>query len=436
MLKIISSYFQKANQNSFIHQSVITLILRVFGVLILFGFTLFLTKNFSPKIVGQYDFVRSYLFVIGSICLLGCDQSILYFRGKLNGTFALPALKDIYLKMVGIVLIMSLVLFAIVSSINKGFIDSFFGDQGVYSMLLKASGILFFYALTTLNIEVIRALDHLYVAELFRNSIKYIPVILGAVIINYTNNQPYLVAVFLGGFLLLSIITTVIVYYYFSKNHVVNTGAPTSYKEIVVKSYPIAISGMALFLLISFDIMFLKKYKDDATIAFYALAVKLMTILSMIIVTVNITVSTKIAEYYSSNDTKELRKIIKNSSRLIFALTLPAAVFICFFTDSILGFFGKEYVLVKDALLILTIGQAVCSAFGSAPVYLNMTGRQHIFQRILVLAVVLNLGLNRFLIPIYGMTGAATAFVISSLFWNITAALVIYKKDKLIVFLN
>jgi hypothetical protein len=27
--------------------------------------------------------------------------------------------------------------------------------------------------------------------------------------------------------------------------------------------------------------------------------------------------------------------------------------------------------LAKDALLILTIGQAVCSIFGSAPVYLN-----------------------------------------------------------------
>jgi O-antigen/teichoic acid export membrane protein len=65
-------------------------------------------------------------------------------------------------------------------------------------------------------------------------------------------------------------------------------------------------------------------------LAFYALAVKLMTILSMIIVTVNITVSTKIAEYYSSNNSDELRKVLKNSSRLIFALTLPTALFICF----------------------------------------------------------------------------------------------------------
>jgi hypothetical protein len=56
--------------------------------------------------------------------------------------------------------------------------------------------------------------------------------------------------------------------------------------------------------------------------------------------------------------------------------------------------------LAKDALLILTIGQAVCSIFGSAPVYLN---RETTYISRIVLAVVLNLGLNRFLIPIYGM---------------------------------
>jgi O-antigen/teichoic acid export membrane protein len=78
--------------------------------------------------------------------------------------------------------------------------------------------------------------------------------------------------------------------------------------------------------------MFFKKYKDDATIAFYALAVKLMTVLSMIIVTVmvNITVSTKLQSSIRK-EFGELKKILKNSSRLIFVLTLPAALFICFF---------------------------------------------------------------------------------------------------------
>jgi uncharacterized membrane protein len=44
MLEIISSYFQRVKQNSFIHQSLITLILRVFGVLILFDLLCFLLQ--------------------------------------------------------------------------------------------------------------------------------------------------------------------------------------------------------------------------------------------------------------------------------------------------------------------------------------------------------------------------------------------------------
>lgn len=436
MFKIITRYLQKIRNNPFVLQSLVTLVLRVFGVLILFGFTLFLTKNFSPETVGQYDFVRSFLLVIGSICLVGCDQSILYFRGRLNGINPLDGLKNIYWKMVAIIFSMSVLLFLIFLGIDEHFVNTFFSDQRVYEIFLKSSAVLFFYALTTLNIEVFRAMDHLYVAELFRNTIKFIPVIIGAVLLYYFHNEAYLADVFLIGFIFLAALTTVIIFYYFSKMETIGEKEILSYKEIVSKSYPIAVSGMALFLLISFDIMFLKKYRDDATVAFYALAVKLMTILSMVIVTVNITVSTKIAEYFSTKNELEMGKILRNSSRLIFMLTLPVTLLMCLFSESILGFFGHDYVAAKGALVVLMIGQGVCSAFGSAPVYLNMTGRQHIFQIILVTAVCINFTLNRLLIPNYGMIGAAFAFVSSSFFWNFTSAVVIYRKDKMKVFLN
>jgi O-antigen/teichoic acid export membrane protein len=435
MLKIFTDYLQRIRYNPLILQSLITLILRVFGVLILFGFTLFLTTNFSPKIVGQYDFVRSFLLLIGSICLLGCDQSILYFRGRLKHFNALFTLKKIYQKMVGILFVMAIILFLIVLGIGNEFINAFFSDQGVYLILLKSSGILFFYGLTTLNTEVFRALDKFYIAELFRNTIKYIPLILGAILLFYIQKEMYLVDVFLIGFVILAVITTILALHYFSKATTINTEL-ISYKEIIVKSYPIAISGMALFLLMSFDIMFLKKYGDDATVAFYSLAVKLMTILSMVIITVNITVSTKIAEYFSIKNKTALNTIVKNSSRLIFSITLPVTVLICIFSEYILSFFGEDYVAAKNALLILMIGQGICSAFGSAAVYLNMTGRQHIFQLILIAAVFLNFGLNWLLIPEHGMTGAAIAFVVSSLFWNLISTIVIYQIDKVKVYLN
>lgn len=436
MFKIITRYLQKIRNNPFVLQSLVTLVLRVFGVLILFGFTLFLTKNFSPETVGQYDFVRSFLLVIGSICLVGCDQSILYFKGRLKGINPLYGLKNIYWKMVAIIFSMSVLVFLIVLGIDEQLVNTFFSDQRVYEIFLKSSAVLFFYALTTLNIEVFRAMDHLYIAELFRNTIKFIPVIIGAVFLYYFHNEAYLVDVFLIGFMFLAALTTAMIFRYFNKIDSNGERDIFSYKEIVSKSYPIAVSGMALFLLISFDIMFLKKYRDDATVAFYALAVKLMTILSMVIVTVNITVSTKIAEYFSTKNEFEMGKILRNSSRLIFMLTLPVTLLICLFSESILGFFGHEYVAAREALVILVVGQGICSAFGSAAVYLNMTGRQHIFQIILVIAVCINFTLNRLLIPNYGMIGAAIAFVGSSLFWNITSAIIVYHKDRVKVYLN
>jgi O-antigen/teichoic acid export membrane protein len=426
----------KIKKTPFVLQSLITLILRVCGIFILFGFTLFLTKNFSPKIVGQYDFVRSFLLVVGSVCLVGSDQSILYFRGRLKGTNPLQGLKSIYCKMVGIILSMSVLLFLIVLAIDKQFVNTFFSDQGVYDIFLKSSGILFFYSLTTLNIEVLRAMDHLYVAELFRNAIKYIPVIIGAILLYYFHNETYLVNVFLIGFIFLAVLTKAIIFFYFNKIEIGGEKDVFSYREIISKSYPIAISGMALFLLISFDIMFLKKYRDDATVAFYALAVKLMTILSMVIVTVNITVSTKIAEYFSTKNNFEMSKILRNSSRLIFMLTLPVTILICLFSENILGFFGKDYVVARHALLILMIGQQICSFFGPAAVYLNMTGRQDVLQVVLLVAVCANFVLNRVLIPDYGMIGAAIAFVGSSFFWNFTSAVIVYHKDKVKVYLN
>ena len=431
-----NSIFDKIRSNSFVKQSIVTLFLRISGALLLFGFTAFLTKSFSPKIVGQYDFSRTFLLVVGSICLLGFDQSILYFKGRLASKKSLEELKNIYSKMVFMLFLSSLTAFLIILIIDKKTINNYFSDNEVYSIILKSSIALFFSGISMLNTEVFRALDKLIVAELFRNIIKYVPLILGSIALFYYQKETYLVDVFLIGFVVLAIISSVFIFIYFIKINKQNSTEKIPQKEIFLKSYPIAISGMALFLLMSFDILFLKKYRNDETVAFYSVGIKIMSIVSIIIITINITVSAKISEHFSGRNRNELAKILKNSSRTIFGITFPVIVLLSIFSGHILSLFGEEYIAAKQAFLILIIGQGACSAFGSSSVYLNMTGRQHIYQIILIIAVIINFVLNRLLIPVYGMTGAAIAFVSSSFFWNFVSAVVIYRKDKMKVFLN
>jgi len=178
-------FFDKISNNSFLKQSIVTLFLRISGAALLFGFTVFLTKSFSPKVVGQYDFARTFLLVVGSICLLGFDQSILYFKGILTSKKSLEELKNIYGKMVLMLFLASLTALLIILIIDKKTINNYFSDNEVYPIILKSAIALFFSGISMLNTEIFRALDKLIVAELFRNIIKYVPLILGAIILFY-----------------------------------------------------------------------------------------------------------------------------------------------------------------------------------------------------------------------------------------------------------
>ena len=105
-------------------------------------------------------------------------------------------------------------------------------------------------------------------------------------------------------------------------------------------------------------------------------------------------------------------------------------------SNFILTLFGDEYVEAKNALIILLIAQLISSLCGSVGVYMNMTGKQLILQRFLLVALFLNIVLNWLLIPKYSLVGAAYATSISIMFWNVAGAFYLYRKDSVKTFLN
>ena len=62
--------------------------------------------------------------------------------------------------------------------------------------------------------------------------------------------------------------------------------------------------------------------------------------------------------------------------------------------------------------------------------------RQKIYQNILLITLLIDLGLNILLVPKQGMFGAAIAFTCSNLFSTIVTTIVIYKKDKMKIYIH
>ena len=258
-----------------------------------------------------------------------------------------------------------------------------------------------------------------------------------SIVLFFAQKQEWLIEVFLGGFLLLFIATTIQTTALFKKFKDKTTKDNRfSYTEIFKRSYPMALSAVAYFIMQSVDIIILTAYEGYDKVAYYSIAVKLATVTALALMSVNIVVAPKIAEIYNNNDHGKLNKLIKDSSRIIFSISIPILAILFVFSELMLSFFGENYVLAKDALSILLAAQFFSSICGPGAIYLNMTGKQQKLNKILIAGLFINVILNFVLIPSYGIEGAAIATLISMLFWNSLIVSVIYKSDKIKIFIT
>ena len=243
-------------KNKDLKKVLITLFLRIIGIITLFGITLIMTRNFPAKNVGDYDFSRTLLLLLGSITLLGTDQSILYFSGFLESKQSFYSMKKLYNKIVLFMFIMCLIVYILFNCLPITLFES-----DTFLFLKKGIFILFFYSLTIFNTEYLRAINYVYLSELFRNTFKYLPLLLGCVLLINFNLDYSLVDFFYFGFVILAIITTVCCFLYNKKLKRSNAQVfIISNKKLLERSTPMLFSNILIFSNLSIDIFLLKKY--------------------------------------------------------------------------------------------------------------------------------------------------------------------------------
>ena len=436
MVKKLQEYFNRFNLHNVLGGALRVLILRVLGVIFLFGITLYLTNFYPAEVVGAYEFTRSSLFLIGGVTLLGTDQSILFFSGRFSKPEQAGTLFQIYLKMLALLLGVSIVLLGIILAIPKEYYNWFFNDQRSGNLLIKMGFCLFFYAVTLFNTEFFRAFDLHEKSELYRGILKQLPFGFGLLILFLFNKHDYVVEVFLLSFLFCALLSGLEVYLKYKRlNPIVSRQTSIRFKTVLKATIPIAISAFGFYLLISIDVFFLKRYTNFETLAYYGTSIKIIFLISTLINVMGSYLSVRIADLFVT-DQVALQAVLKKGVRVIVGLALGLSVILFVFAAEILGVFGAAYQEAVPALRILIAGHFMSTLFGVTQVYLNMTKKQVVLQYILIIAVVINAIINAILIPKYGMLGAAVASAFSVIFWNGCAVVWVYKKDRIKLFLH
>ena len=357
------------------------------------------------------------------------DNSFLQFSGKLTALNKFSYLNQLYKKKISILFFSFLILLLTYLALRTLLSDVYFTSdrQKVFDSLMI---VILPFAVSILNVQVLRGLNKIITSELFRGIIRYGLLIILLVVLLYINKIDLAINVFIISIFLLAISSTIFVVNKLPNQKQKSTFGITN-KDILKTSIPMSISFFALLIMQSFDIIILEKYFGFKMVAHYGIAVKLSMIIGIVLSSINTLIAPKISTLYYKKEYDNLKQLIKRSAYLNFFITTPLVILVAIFSDTLLSFFGEEYQVAKMALIIILSGQIFNAFCGSVGTYLNMTGRQKIHQKVLLMALILNVILNLIFIPKFEMMGAAFSTSISLVFWNITGAIIIYKKDKI-----
>tara|TARA_B100001175_G_C19514114_1_gene646009 strand:+ start:2316 stop:3659 length:1344 start_codon:yes stop_codon:yes gene_type:complete len=421
----------QTTQDAIIKKSIYVLFLRVFGSAIQMLTLLLITNYAQEKLVGQYNYFNATIVLLGSLTLLGMNNSFLQFSGRFEAEGQFEKVVSLYKKKLSILAIAFCVLLAAFLFASKILNLPYFRKPDVTLVLYKAFICLFPFSATLLNLEVIRALGLLFTSEVFRNIGRhglFFAFVVGLII---CDDIQQLLNVYIIAFIFLSIATTSIIVFKTNQISLKLEQLKVSYKDIIKVSFPMSFSLISLLIMQSFDIYVLEAYYSLGLVAYYGVAIKVSAVVGVILTSINATIAPKIAKLFFGNEMKELKIIIKKAKMLNVGLSIPLIVLIILTANYILSFFGQNYVLAREALYIILGGQIINALCGPVGLYLNMTGRQVFFQRLLLVTLAINVAMNLMLIPKHEMVGAAISTAFSFSLWNIAGLLYVLKKDKI-----
>ncbi|MEG3900564.1 flippase [Microcoleus sp. B4-C5] len=184
-------------------------------------------------------------------------------------------------------------------------------------------------------------------------------------------------------------------------------------KELLSESWPIILSGLAIYLYSKTDQIMLGAMNQNAQLGYYAAAVKISEICDFLPMIISSSIFPKLANLRKTNYEEYLNKFQIYSDIMIF-LWLGVAIPISLLSPWIVHLLYGENYAKSAAVLSIYVWAQFGSNFGVArSTYLNIEGQLRYGLYLTVVGSILNVGLNFLLIPKYGAFGATAATLIT-----------------------
>ncbi|GAB4293406.1 MAG: flippase [Ignavibacteriaceae bacterium] len=392
-----------------------------------------LARYLGVESFGLYSLGLSFVTILNVITNMGFNQAIVRFISVYKSQNRIPEIRGTFLSSITISLIFCLIVIIIILIFAEDLSLVFFDNLNLYPVLILFSLSIPFNSIYMFSASFALAYKRVKFQNFLVNILRPVSflILIFLVIIFqselngalYANLFSVIITAFAGIWIVLKLFPESL--FDFSKINI-------ELKPILNFAIPTLFTGFTAIILMKTDRIMIGYFMQESDVGIYSAAASMAINLSVFLTPFATIFAPVSAELYHNAKISELKEAFRNITLWLLVFTLPIFYIFISFPGELLTIYGYEFIPGVQALLIIASSQLLNVATGPVGIILKMTGHQYIDLTISLIVFILNLALNYFLIPIWGINGAAMATAISIAVTHLVR--LFYVKQKLNLF--
>ena len=395
-------------------ESSITFVGLLYGNLNRYLYTALLARWVGPEFLGIYSIANSIMLISEVFAKMGLETGIMRFISRLNPELdkeKINLLIGSSLKMVSF-FSLSIMIILIISS--GTIVDNYFNGQSLLKPVLIIFAIAIpFNALIQISAFATQGFKRLKYKTIVTQFLNPTILFLSMVFCYWFMSKestimiPILTTGVIGFLFMIIVLKKVSG---FKNNQILKS--KINY-ELLKFSYPLMFVTILQTLMHWMDILMLGYFTNPLTVGLYHPAARTAGLLQALLLSFLSIYAPLAAQFYSQGDKFKLSNTYQLVNRWLLIFAIPISAVFILFPEKVLLLFGSQYLESSQVLVLLTIATFTQAILGAAGPTLSMSGHTKLVLFNSIGTFILNFGLNIWLIPIYGILGAAIATLTS-----------------------
>lgn len=403
---------------------------RCFGLIFSMLFYFFLYRAFSKNDVGLLLLGLAVISIFEPIARCGLAQGLQKFiavglekkswskiRGTIIGSFQITA--------ISLIIVVSLIWF-FAPQLSQYFLKIDDTEQLIrFSTIIRTYSFYLIPAvLMTILLSSLRALRDIKSTFFIRDVFIRVSWLAPVFIVFYLQTQLDKIILLIIGFIIIATIGFILAAIFFVKKakQFFKVKSEFNRKQLLLFSYPLIFQGILLIFMKQIDKLMIGRYCIYADVAIYNAAATLALQAGFVLASFASLFAPMIAGLYHRGDLDGLNHLYKTVARWVLICALPIIAVTMLMPDLFLNLFNvTNSPNAELTVRILAVGQLVSICVGHSGSMLVMSGYTKLTLINNVSAAIINVILNVFLIPKYGIIGAAVATTIAITIRNIAS---------------